>query len=556
MPQLVITAEGVPAVSFNGSTDFFTADALTPSGLTGPDPTRSIEVWALNPSIASEETLVSWGRREGPDGTNMAFNYGNHELFGAVGHWGGAGPDKGWNNDDATFGAPAANEWHHLAYTYDGTTTRVYADGEFVGEEILGAGAINTHTTDTLGNPLPIRIASQTDANGSPTANLRASLMMGAVRVHDGVLSDIEILTNFLIEDGQYPDPVPPPDPVARPLDALPVHRFSFSEGPTDDAFGRGIVDSIGGAVGVVLGSGSSATDTELSLHGGPSDSAAYVDLPNGIMSDLGNDITVEGWFTLDGSQSWSRVFDFGSSQAGEVDEPGGTGEGLDYLILSAQIGGDTDRHRFEVNNRDEVGGTSGNALVDVPGVGFGGKYHFAAVIEGDGGLGQPVGTIYIDGTKVGEFTAPAEAQISQLNDVNNWIGRSNWLADSNVQGSYDEFRLYDYALDEDEVLGNFEAGPDSLIIRISGDANDDGKVDVADLNAVGLNWRMSGKTWSDGDFNDDGEVNAADLNILALNWQFGVGNPASVPEPGTVSMLMTLLMLGPLGRTFVRRTS
>jgi hypothetical protein len=94
------------------------------------------------------------------------------------------------------------------------------------------------------------------------------------------------------------------------------------------------------------------------------------------------------------------------------------------------------------------------------------------------------------------------------------------------------------------------------LIIRISGDANDDGKVDVADLNAVGLNWRMSGKTWSDGDFNDDGEVNAADLNILALNWQFGVGNPASVPEPGTVSMLMTLLMLGPLGRTFVRRTS
>ena len=25
--------------------------------------------------------LVSWGRRGGPEGSNMAFNYGNHELF-------------------------------------------------------------------------------------------------------------------------------------------------------------------------------------------------------------------------------------------------------------------------------------------------------------------------------------------------------------------------------------------------------------------------------------------------------------------------------------------
>ena len=174
---------------------------------------------------------------------------------------------------------------------------------------------------------------------------------------------------------------------------------------------------------------------------------------------------------------------------------------------------------------------------------------------EGDGGSGLPVGTIYIDGAKVGEFTAPAEAQISQLNDVNNWLGRSNWTADANVQGTYDEFRLYDYALDKDEVLGNFEAGPDILNLAIPGDANEDGKVDAADLNAIGLNWQMSGKTRSDGDFNDDGEVNAADLNILALNWQFGVGE-AAVPEPGTVSLLLMLSLLGPLGRTFVRRTS
>lgn len=558
MPELTTTAEGVTAISFNGTTDFFTADALTPNGLTGQDPTRSIEVWALNPSIASEETLVSWGRRGGPEGSNMAFNYGNHQLFGAVGHWGGDTMDKGWNNDDATVGAPAAGEWHHLAYTYDGTTTRVYANGELVGTEVLGAGAINTHTEDDQGNPLPIRIASQTDANGVPTAALRGSLMIGQVRIHDGVLSDVDILTNWALEEDLYPDPEPPPPATPSPLDAPPVHRFSFDEGPAADAFGRTILDSIGGAHGLVLGAGSSASDTELSLNGGPSDTAAYVDLPNGIMSDLGDDITVEGWFTLDGSQGWSRVFDFGSSQAGEQPLPGGTGEGLDYLILSAQIGGDTNSHRFEINNRDEVGGTSGNAVADVPGVGLGQKYHFAAVIDSDGGTGPPVGSIYIDGAKVGEFTAPIESQISQLNDVNNWLGRSNWTADANVQGTYDEFRLYDYALSQNEVLGNFEVGPDAINVGVPGDANGDGKVNAADLNVLGGNWQMEvANGIADGDFNEDGSVNAADLNILGGNWQFGVGEAAlnaTVPEPGTGSLLLLLmLLLGPLGRRFMR---
>ncbi len=206
-PLKVTSAVGVTAIDFNGVADYFDGPPAAP-GLVGPNPTRSIEVWAFNPAIASEETLVSWGRRGGPEGSNMAFNYGNHQLFGAVGHWGGSTADKGWNNDDATVGAPAAGEWHHLAYTYDGTTTRVYADGMFVGEEVLGAGVLNTHATDNGGNALPIRIASQNDANGAATGNLRGSLSIGQVRIHDGVLEDIEILTNYLIEQPNYvPEP-------------------------------------------------------------------------------------------------------------------------------------------------------------------------------------------------------------------------------------------------------------------------------------------------------------------------------------------------------------
>src|SRR5690606_39718630 len=76
------------------SGDAYRSLDLPPLGLVGLDPTRTIEVWAYNPTIAAEETLVSWGRRGGGAGTNMSFNYGSNELFGAVGHW--DFPDLGW----------------------------------------------------------------------------------------------------------------------------------------------------------------------------------------------------------------------------------------------------------------------------------------------------------------------------------------------------------------------------------------------------------------------------------------------------------------------------
>jgi hypothetical protein len=54
----------------------------------------------------------------------------------------------------------------------------------------------------------------------------------------------------------------------------------------------------------------------------------------------------------------------------------------------------------------------------------------------------------------------------------------------------------------------------------LPGDANLDGFVNAADLNALALNWRNSVSGWSVGDFNADSHVDAADLNLLALNWR------------------------------------
>jgi len=202
-------------VSFNEngrSGDSYQSLDDAPLGILGPGPTRSIEMWVWNGAdMVGEETLLSWGKRGGPDGSNMAFNYGTHNLFGAVGHWGGNGPDIGWNNGG---GAPAAEEWHHLVYTFDGDatgTTRVYSDGcleamtcDMTNEEVLGPGALNTH-------PGKIHIAQQVEGDGSTlTLGLQGTILVAKIRIHDGVLAPEQIRNNYLSELGDFaPSPCP-----------------------------------------------------------------------------------------------------------------------------------------------------------------------------------------------------------------------------------------------------------------------------------------------------------------------------------------------------------
>ena len=97
------------------------------------------------------------------------------------------------------------------------------------------------------------------------------------------------------------------------------------------------------------------------------------------------------------------------------------------------------------------------------------------------------------------------------------------------------------------ELVGTFG---EEVIALLPGDANGDGAVNAADLNIVGLNWQMGGKTRAEGDFNGDGFVDAADLNVLGVNWQrVAAADQAAVPEPSTTLGLWMALLCGALLR-------
>ena len=413
-----------------------------PASISNVNPQRSIETWVYNPGLAGEETMVSWGARGGPDGTNMSFNYGSNNTWGALGQWGS--PDMGWGDTD-----PAAGTWHHLAYTFDGVTQKVFVDGVMTNSEVLGEGSIATHPNT------PINIGTQMEGDGvTPTGQLRGSLTLGRVRIYDGVLTDAQVTGNYNAERAAF---VNPAAPTATPLVEGPIHRYSFNNA-AGDASGAQVTDSVGAAHGTVRGAGATWNGTELVLPGGDDETAAYVDLPNNILSALGaanggsGQVTFEGWIRHVGNQSWSRIYDFGTGTAGELtDVGGGASNGVDFFMLTAQTGGDPIR-RFETTDNDDADPT-GNRWDEVTGT-LPQDLHFAVTWN------ETTGEVkyYENGREVGEM--PSGVLISAITDINNWLGRSNFTADANFQGEYDEFRIYDRALTAGEVLGNFQAGP------------------------------------------------------------------------------------------------
>ncbi len=194
----VAMAGGVKSVTFDG-TNYMTGP-VAPYWMTGDSP-RTVEAWVYNPQLADEETVFSWGRRGGPDGSNCSFNHGTNPSYGAVGHWGGA--DVGWN------GAIAAGRWNHIAYTWDPNATAavVYSDGQPANTNIYSNGLDTWSVNDTPepdAVPLTFVLAAQTDSSGAITEALRGSLSVARLRAYDQALGADAIAQIYDSESGQY----------------------------------------------------------------------------------------------------------------------------------------------------------------------------------------------------------------------------------------------------------------------------------------------------------------------------------------------------------------
>lgn len=231
------------------------------------------------------------------------------------------------------------------------------------------------------------------------------------------------------------------------PLRSALIHRYSFAGTSTT------VIDTASGADATIFG-GVTPANGAVTLGG--RSSGDYVDLPNGLVSSL-TSVTFEAWVTWAGGAEWQRIFDFGDD---ESMLEGGRGTGRTYLFLTTQLPDDPfARVAFQgPDARREFMLNATRALRS------GMSEHVAVTWDDEA---QEMSLYFngeLDARKV-RATTDIPVTLAALNDVNSWLGRSQYELDADFGGAIDEFRIYSIALSALQVRTSFDAGPNPAFL-------------------------------------------------------------------------------------------
>lgn len=222
------------------------------------------------------------------------------------------------------------------------------------------------------------------------------------------------------------------------PIGSL-LHRYSF------DGSGTSVVDSVGGANGNLVGGATLDGSGVLTLPGnrdGQPDQ--YLNLPNGIISKL-DGVTIVAWTTWLGGAGYQRVFDFGVSDVGETQG----NSGKSYVAVMPSTG--------------FANGTGLGAEIAAPGSGTlqlpspEGMLNRSAQVALAFQSGVSL-ELLLDGKSL--IRSSTSLELSDINDVNNWVGESQWSKDHCYHGTFDELRIYNVALTACQLQTLYDRGP------------------------------------------------------------------------------------------------
>lgn len=424
---------GAPAVVFDGDGDAFIGPVTT-AALHGAGAPHTVEVWAFQGNVREQEALVSWGRRGGPDSTFVGYRYGADPDFGAVAMWS--------FNESGYATLPAPGRWHYLVFSYDGKRQAVYVDGRLDHEKVVGR--IDPH--DTLPILLGAEMSARLELEGKFT---HLSGALGRVRISSGAMGAAEVGRRHEEQLAGFPGLV------GSPLVRLPRHRFSFARPVGKAVDGTVVADAIGGMQAVVRGDGARFTGSGLRLPGGSSSSAAYIDFPNHMVSGQ-RDVTLELWVTQEAALDWCRILSVGTNRSGEIVGPGGGFFGSETLTLFGNVGA-APVNRFARSAGRLLNGGPDRDPADYPEGELGVRFHHAIVYDHE--LSE--WRWYRNGVLM-EVIPDAEGPMT-LDDVNVWLGRSEFSADNNFQGVFHEVRLHNRVLAEAELFGSYQTGPGAV---------------------------------------------------------------------------------------------
>lgn len=221
------------------------------------------------------------------------------------------------------------------------------------------------------------------------------------------------------------------------------LHRYDF------EGSGTTVTDRAGASHGVLMGG---ATLSKVAGRGvvqlGGGSTGAYVDLPNGLISTLSS-ATFEAWITWGGGNNYQRVFDFGDSDNAPPENNPKSGK--TYLFLSPKTAAGVVSLGYSLTGSASGQEQNVEGSAPLPQA----LSQVVAVVDGSG----DALTLYVDGVQVA--TEAWTGALSSINDVNVWLGRSQYNSDPELTATFHEFRVYGAALSAKEIATAFKAGTD-----------------------------------------------------------------------------------------------
>ncbi|MEO7098227.1 MAG: LamG-like jellyroll fold domain-containing protein [Luteolibacter sp.] len=458
-----------------------------PNGLISTKPNLSVEIWATPISIRGWQRLFDFGSMvDGPLSGLSSDDRGTGASSGEIRPNATGAPENTVSRDDfalAIHRGVDANTQRLMAKSdagaefgsNSGATLAVGTQYHFVCTFTDGAGTYGSaggqmawyqNGAKIATRDVNFHLASLEDYNNwlgrsMYSADSNANIAYNEVRFYDHVLTQAEITDNLAAGPDAFDHP-----PVAD-------HLWTFTTQANSEASsGTTFTDSLGSAVATLRGNGGSLTGGAVVLPGSTNGNqtaagiSAYLDLPNGIVTQTPS-VSFEAWATPVSSKNWQRLFDFGrcvsahgsGAANGEIldttVEPGATAA-YDNLSLTFNNGGNLNSQQLE-------GQSDGNPAVftfSTAATTAGTKYHYVLVVED-----IPTGCQarwYRNGAL--QNTNNFAFHLADMEDVNNWIGRSMYSGDSNSNLSLDELRIYHRAITPGEILASYIAGPDPTV--------------------------------------------------------------------------------------------
>lgn len=305
------------------------------------------------------------------------------------------------------------------------------------------------------------------------------------------------------------------------------VHHWDFEEGS-----GTNVADLVGGSAwnGSIFGTNHAWVSGGLDLLGGLSSGdwdptstntsgrGSYVDLPNGLASSLPNAVTFEMTYSV--ASTWPNLYlwSFGTSGGGE----GVADYGTSACALSTSGGGGYSRiFLWDGTNPDHVSmsdNKTASERIDT-------LTHLVWVFDADGTMSK----LYVNGELVNAQIA-GNWPLSNMLDVNNWLGRSQWGGDGMWAGKLYDFRIYGGIMTESVVADRYNAlvlseSPYITSISVNGadvvlswTAQDAGAYSILRKTSLGaLNWSTVVSNLPSGDLTTNVTASGADQEFYMI---------------------------------------